>query len=490
MASLHAYSPTPKQKLCGIGLLSALIVVALGGCALQPAPTHSKIVADALPTDTSIPSEWKIKGASGPVDDDWLRSFGDAGLESVVTEALANSPDLRRVAAMVTAAQQSVIVVGAQMKPLVGINLGARSTRDRDWDSTFQSSKGLLGVAWEADVWGRIRSQQAAAEAGYASARLDYEFARMSLAATVAKSWYQTTESMQLQALASRSVDIHAKLFELVRIRREAGKVGDLDVAESNASLNAAKADLAEAEALTSQSRRVLETLVGRYPAAELHAAREFVPVPAPSQASLPSALLERRPDLLAAEQLVIASFRESEAARLALLPGLSLNLGAGKINDGVLSVLRLNPWLLDAGIGISIPLYVGGALKAEVEIANAEQEQAVAEYAGSMLRAFREVENNLENEDSLARQLKFDELAMDDHANAVRIANIQFKAGRIDLLSLLQLQESLIASEAQVIKLKNAQLANRIDLNLSLGGSIVGSQVSQVPAPIDTIQQ
>jgi outer membrane protein TolC len=133
--------------------------------------------------------------------------------------------------------------------------------------------------------------------------------------------------------------------------------------------------------------------------------------------------------------------------------------------------------------MGVSIPLYVGGALRAEVEIANAQQEQAVAAYAGAVLRALREVENNLENEDSLARQLKFDELSMDDHADAVRIANIQFKAGRIDLLSLLQLQESLIASEAQVIKLKNAQLANRIDLNLSLGGSVIDAPVADLRA-------
>lgn len=483
MRPMHEYISSTTRSIFKVGAPCSLFLVALGGCALQPAPTHSTIVADALPATTAIPPDWKTRGTSGPVDSDWLKSFADPGLESVVAEALDNNPDLRLAAAKVTAAQQSVIVVGARMKPVVGINLGARSTHDRDNDDTFHSSKGLLGVAWEADVWGRLRSQQAAAEAGYASARLDYEFARMSLAATVAKSWYQTTESMQLLALAARSVDIHARLFDLVKIRREAGKVGDLDVAESNGSLNAAKADLAQAEALASQSRRILETLVGRYPAAELHAARDFVAVPSPSQAGLPAMLLERRPDLLAAEQLVIASFRESEAARLALLPGLSFNLGAGKINDGVLSLLRLNPWLLDASMGVSIPLYVGGALRAEVEIANAQQEQAVAAYAGAVLRALREVENNLENEDSLARQLKFDELSMDDHADAVRIANIQFKAGRIDLLSLLQLQESLIASEAQVIKLKNAQLANRIDLNLSLGGSVIDAPVADLRA-------
>jgi outer membrane protein TolC len=194
--------------------------------------------------------------------------------------------------------------------------------------------------------------------------------------------------------------------------------------------------------------------------------------LPPLSGPGVPSSLLERRPDLAAAERQVLATFRREEAAQLALLPDFSISLAGGRLGDQVLSLLHLNPWLASAGIGVSIPIYTGGALQAKVVIATAQQSEAVSRYGAVALTAFREVENGLSNERALALQLPLDQKSLDDRSEAVRIATIQYKSGRRDLLWVAQLQSVQLTTEANLIKLKGAQRANRVRLYQVLGGS------------------
>ena len=451
--------------------LCALLTL-LAGCALSKPPTHSQVVTNALPQGTTIPGVWSSTATTNPVANDWLKAFNDARLDAIVAEAITNNLDLRQAAARVEMARQNVVVVASQMKPKVGANFRLASTRDDGHDQWYNSAHALAGVAWEPDVWGRLRAQRAAAEAGYQATALDYAYARQSLAATAARSWYLTIETSQLVALTEQSVAIYSKLLDLVKIRRTAGKISDLDVVEAGANLNASENELRSAQGLASQSRRDLEVLLGRYPNAELKVAENFAPLPPPVQPALPSSLLERRPDIVAAEQEVLAAFRTQEVAKLALLPSFTLNLDGGKLSDNLLSVLRLNPWMVSAAVGMYVPIYTGGALRAQIKIATAQQQQAVAGYGSVALRAFREVENGLTNEELLAQRLQFQLAEVQDRVESVRIANLQYKAGATDLLSVLQLQSDQIASQANLIKLRNAQLANRIDLHLALGGS------------------
>jgi outer membrane protein TolC len=194
--------------------------------------------------------------------------------------------------------------------------------------------------------------------------------------------------------------------------------------------------------------------------------------------------LLERRPDLLAAEQEVVAAFRSQEAAELALLPDFSLSLGVGRIGDPLLGLLGLNPWLAAAGIGVSIPIYEGGALRAKIAIATAQQAQAVARYGALVLAAFREVENTLANEQLLALQLPLDQKALADRSEAVRIATVQYKAGRRDLLWVGQLQTMALGTEADLIKLRGSLRTNRVRLHQVLGGGFEPVPVAVPAAP------
>ena len=406
------------------------------------------------------------------MQDDWLKSFNDPVLDAIVAEAIANNLDLRRAAQRVRIAQETAVVVGARLSPWVVGQLGARSTRDDDHDTTFNSRIGYASVGWELDVWGLLRAQHAAAQAGYEATALEYAYARQSLAATTAKLWFLAIETRQLVALAEEAVQVFSDLLRLVELRRNAGKDSDLDVVDMRARLDTAQSALEGARQSYGEVQRALEELLGRYPSAEIDVAAEYPALPPLSGAGIPSALLERRPDIIAAERDVLAAFRGKEAAELALLPQFTFSFIGGRVDNGVISHLHLDPWLESASIGMSIPIFEGGALRAKVNIATAQQVQALARYGSVALAAFREVEDGLANEQLLARQVPFDQKALEERIDAVRIATLQYKAGRRDLLWVAQLQTEQLAANAQVIKLKSTQRANRVRLQLALGGS------------------
>jgi NodT family efflux transporter outer membrane factor (OMF) lipoprotein len=474
MMNVAAHSRTQTGRLsCQlVQVVACIAAVFLGGCLARP-PDHSEIVNKSLPKGASIPDKWSASnGANIVVSDNWLETLHDPGLDAVVADAIKNNLDLQQAAERVKIARQTVIVVGAQLKPQVGAQFSGAATQAIDPSNTFKSNMEYGGASWEVDVWGRLRSEQAAARANFESVSLDYSFARQSLAATAAKSWYLTIESRQLFELAEQSVGIYADLLKLARVQASAGKVSDLNVAEASASLNEAESQSQRAQGLYSESRRNLEVLVGRYPGAELKVSESFVPIPPPVEAGLPASLTERRPDLVAAERQVLATFRTLEATKLALRPDIALTVEGGRVSDRLLDLLLLNPILFRSAVQVFVPIYEGGALRAKIRIATAQQGEALAAYGSAALNAFREVEIALTNEALLAGYLKYEQDALHDRAEAVRIATLKYKAGATDLLSALQLQTDQIATQAELIKARNAQLANRINLHLALGGS------------------
>jgi len=453
------------------------------GCSLARPPQHSSVVQKSLPAATTIPPTWSANAiASDAVANDWLKSFKDPGLDAVVAEAIKNNLDLRQAAAKVEVARQNVVIVGAQLKPQVGAVFGAAGTRDTSQSSAYPSEGAYLGASWEIDVWGRLRAQRAAAKADFEGVQLDYAFARQSLAATAAKSWYLTIEMRRLVDLAVRDVQLYEGLLKLAKIREAAGKVASLDVVEASANLNDAQSQLQTMQALYSEARRNLEVLLGRYPGGELEVDSGFVPVPPPVPTGMPGSLLERRPDLLAAERQVLAAFRTLEASKLALLPSITLTADGGRLDDRLLSLLNLNPTVFHSALQIYVPIYQGGALRAQIKISSAQQEEALAAYGSAALSAFREVETALNNEGLLGESLAYQQAAEKDRNEAVRIGRIKYEAGVIDMLSLLQLQTAQIETEMGIVQTLNSQLANRINLHLDLGGSFDAASAAAAP--------
>ena len=459
-----------------------LLAALAGACALAPPPQHSDVVNDALPKSTTIPPAWKSEASAVPVADDWLKSLDDPMLDTIVAEAIANNLDLRQAADRVTIAQQAVVVAGAQLWPQIGATAGGRTTHDFDHSNDSTTSIAFGAVAWEIDVWGKLRAKRAAAQAGYEATALDYAYARQSLAATVAQAWYLAIETRQLLALAENAVDIYRQLLDLVSTRRTAGKDSDLDVADTRAKLESAQSSVEAARQSFGDARRALEVLLGRYPATEIEVETTYPLLPPTPAAGLPAALLERRPDLVAAEREVLAAFRQEEVAKLALLPDFSFSFEGGRLGDPLFSLIDLNPWLVTAAIGASIPIFTGGALQAQIKIATAQQAQAVAHYGSVVLVAFREVEDSLANEQLLTKRLPMEQSAVQSRTQAVSIATVQYKAGRRDLLWVSNLQTAELTSQADLIKLWGLQRRNRIRLYLALGGSFDATPSTALP--------
>jgi multidrug efflux system outer membrane protein len=175
---------------------------------------------------------------------------------------------------------------------------------------------------------------------------------------------------------------------------------------------------------------------------------------------------------MIAAEKKVIAAFHEEQAAHLALLPNFSLNLFGGRLADNLLSVLQLNPWMIAASFGLTVPIYSAGRIPAEIKITTIEQQIAVTNYGITALGAFKEVENGLTNETLLAQRYAIEKNVYDDRTAALRIARLKYDAGSIDLLPVLQLQQYQIESQLILVKLRFEQLANFINLQLYLGST------------------
>ena len=458
-----------------VPVMAALAMV-LGGCALKDAPTRPQLMELAFPEKIALPPEWRAGQQPEAVPGDWLALFNDPALAAVIAEAMAHNLDLRQAAQGVLIAQQNLVRVGAQLRPQVGIDAGAKVLREHNVSSTNDSTLAYASASWELDLWGRLRSERAAAAARYEASALDYDYARQSLAAITAKTWYLAIETRQLVDVGERSVAVFQELLRLAQARRASGKDSDLDVADVRANLELAKSQLELTRQLYSETRRSLEVLLGRYPAAEIEVASVYPHLPPPPDTGVPASLLERRLDILSAEQAVLAAFRQKEAASLALLPDFSISLNGGRLTDEVLSTLNRNPWLAMAGIDAMIPIYEGGALRAVVQIRTAEQALAVAQYGATVLSAFREVENALANEQSLARRMPLEESALQNRSAAVDIATQQFRAGKRDLLWVAQLQTAQILVESDVVKLRSTQAINRIQLYLALGGRLVDS--------------
>ena len=453
--------------------LLVLTCACLYGCALSTPPERSEVLARALPSSTQIPDGWQQSGSlPGEVGNNWMASFDDPQLEQVVAEALANNLDLRQSASTVLVVAQSINLAEAQMLPQIGGQAAEHVTRNFDRNDTNEVHDVNLGLSWELDIWGRLRAQKAAAQADYAAAALDYAYARQSLAATTARSWFAAAQRMQLLALAEQSTDIYKQLLVVSQARYRAGKVSEFDVIQAQAALDSAQAQLQDARNNLAIAKRNLELLLGRYPAAELAVAVQSSALPPPVQGSAPLSLVGRRPDVLAAEQQVRSAFRGLEADRLALLPDFSFQLSVGRFAENIGSLLDINPWMGHSAIGMQIPIYEGGALVAQIDIADAQEQAAVAAYGSTVLNAFNEVETDLGNEYYLSRGLGYVDKAIVSLGKAVILANDRYQAGAADMQSMLQLQTRELAARANALDLRYSLLANRVNLYLALGSS------------------
>ncbi|MBW1784690.1 MAG: TolC family protein, partial [Deltaproteobacteria bacterium] len=216
-----------------------------------------------------------------------------------------------------------------------------------------------------------------------------------------------------------------------------------------------------------------------RYPAGEIKTADVLAPVPPPIPVGLPSTLLERRPDLIAAEDRVAAAFYEEKGAELLRLPRFVIAGGVGLTN--------LSNAIAGLAGGLFAPLYTGGRIEGQIRQATAEQKGAIADYANMALQAFKEVETALDREKYLKDQAVYLKTAAKENQQAYELANVQYKVGKVDFLNVLELQNRWIGSQISLLNVRQQQLAERVNLHLALGGSF---EKGDSPAGSDTPSQ
>jgi NodT family efflux transporter outer membrane factor (OMF) lipoprotein len=447
---------------CCIALLAA-------GCAVKQPPPPVDALTGVLPPSTALPAAWRAtSGGAGTVLTEWIGSFADPQLQRLVDEALENNLDLQAAAERVEVAAGLVTQARSLLFPHLVVSAGV-GVVGRDWT---KDSSGIVGeVSWELDLWGRVRAQTAAADAAKEATEADLVSARQSLAATVAALWYETIATERLRQTAADASGVYGELLRLVTTRHAIGRAEQQDVSLALADLDRARRRERAFATSEQQIVRGLEVVVGRYPAGELALAPDLPPVPPPVPEGLPSELLERRPDLMAAERRVAASFHAIQVAEAARLPRIALTAGGGRSTSELLRLAGVGAGFWRVGLDLLAPVFTAGALKAQVQIATAEQRAALALYAQAALRAFSEVESSLANEQLLADQQQYLEAVLTQDSEALRLGRVRFTAGATDLLHVLQLQTRQLQTRFELIGIRNDRLANRVALHLALGG-------------------
>jgi outer membrane protein, multidrug efflux system len=456
----------------------------LAGCVTKAPPTPAELQQQAL-AGVTVPSAWKAGGVAGAIADDWLATYGDAELSALVAEAIAHNPDLRVGAVRVEQAAQYVELAKAALRPSVNIlGTGGAKMGGGDVGSALQGVS--LGASWELDLWGRLRYGRNAYQATYASAQADFEYARQSLAATTAKSWFTASETWLQVQIAQGSVKAAEELVAIAERRRKVGAGTDQDIALARANLGIVQDSAEQVKLAHSQALRALELLIGRYPSAELTVRHDLDKMPGPVPAGLPLELLERRPDLIAGERRVAAAFNRVGEAKAARLPRIILNANVATIQSDILQLKEdyTNP-TAGAGAKLIAPIYQGGALETQVSIRTLEQKQAVAEYARLALRALGDVENTLAASQTLGEREQLLRHVVSDNQHALELAQDSYRTGKTDLRPVEQQQLTLYSAQLALLRVQSEQLAQRANLHLALGGSF--EQRAAQPASVAT---
>lgn len=446
------------------------------GCAIKPPPPATEIRDQALRT-MNVNQPWVAGDASteaaAKVEDNWLESFSDPALDQLVREAIANNPDLRVAAARVEQAGQHLVIAQSALRPAIAIagTGGTKAGGGSDPTSALQGA--LIAASWEVDLWGRARYARNAAREAYASSRADLEFARQSLAASTAKAWFTATQLTLHASIAARMVESARLLQSLAETRERIGAGAGAETAVAQAAALDAENTLQQVQFARGQALRALELIIGRYPAADLSARPELAALPSPPDVGIPLQTLERRPDVIAAERRVAAAFNRVGEAKAARLPQITLNLNFGAFDSEILELKEgyKNP---SGGIGARLlaPIYQGGALQAQVQIRNLQQQEAIADYARIALRAIGEVENALAASESLATRVALLTEAMNRQTRALEFTRERVRIGRADQRALEQQRLQVDIARIELLDAHSDALAERVNLHLALGGS------------------
>ena len=413
----------------------------------------------------------------------WWEYMGDQDLDRVIRKALDCNQSVRAAAERIEAAAQERIIAGAADVP--DISVGANRLRqrqnfvglpfpglaDRVLSNTFSNAGLSFNISWEADIWNRVAADKLAADATVAAREADRDAVRLSISGQVAKAWFAAVEADRQLEIA-RDILAHLEgVAERMRVRYRAGNRSPVDLRLAEADIDRARVTISQRKQARDASVRQVEILACEYPAGELAVSAELPELPAQVPAGLPSELVHRRPDLLAAERALLSADARIVEARAALRPAFSLTSALGTSSDSLLDLVNPGLQVWNYALGVAQPIFNRGRLKASVRATEARAREAAADYEDRIWTAYREVETTLAAERTLREQEEALQQAQRSTEAAIGLAQMRFGAGMADAFSVLNLRRTVLETESAVLGLRRSRIDNRIDLHLALGG-------------------
>jgi len=451
-----------------------ILIVASGllvACTSSP-PRQSDVLSLAL-GKTDILPQWSSGFSAGKFDELILGFPLDAQLKKLIQDALVNNLDVRMARTRVDQARGVLTAISGTRLPNVGIG-GQLGTSTIPTATSGISGTGLI-ANWELDVWGRIASASGASQSRLEASELDRFYAQQIVAANVIKSWIAITEAKQQVALSESLLDYAKKQNQYLVQGEKVGRNSGQDV-----SMNAASIDIYQNQLITyqyqlNQAKRAMEILLGKYPAAQIDASNTFPNLITEIPAGIPSEIIARRPDVLAAQERYNAAFYDVEEAKKARLPSLKITGGVGYIQDSAITLSSgiSNPINSLTG-SIFVPLFMGGQLKANQDIKTAKQEEILGQYAKTSLNALSEVEATLDNDLKLKNRQSALASQTNHMAKSVDYEQQKYRVGKSDQFQVLQQEITLVNTKSNLIKISSDRLRNRVDLHQSLGGHFI----------------
>jgi multidrug efflux system outer membrane protein len=437
----------------------------LGGCAWLRPPSSSAGIAtpDRFANAGALPPAWP--------DPHWWRGFGAPELDALMEAAMADNLDMAAAAARIRQADAQVRIAGAALLPTVDLQGGGSRSQSAGGPKRDQLNLSL-GASYEVDFWGRNRSQVEAARQTARATAYDAVTIRLTTQASVAQTWLSMLASQQQLEIQNSNLALAERILGITQQREAVGTGTGLDTAQQRTLVAQQRAQVPPLRQTIAQNRNALAILTGRLPGSITLPGGVFnqlqVPPAAPGQ---PGELLSRRPDVRAAEANLASANADIAAARAALLPSLSLDVSGGFAAGTLAQLVRPESALYSLAASLFQPIFSGGALRGAESLTQARAQELVATYRLAILTALGDVEDALIalRETTEQEQLRREAVDAAEAANA--IAEAQFRAGTIDLITQLNTQQSLFQARNSLTTARLDRLNAAVALFRALGG-------------------
>jgi len=490
--ALFGFRHSEFFRISAFGLrVSALAL--LVGCKVGPdykrpeattIPTAYTGATNVVSTDSGATNVWKVAQPQAQLPKgNWWEIFGDADLNDLERQASAANQQLKVALARLDEARAQMDVTRAGLFP--NISLSGSYTRQRTSPNTPLSTIGAasgkaatfsdflvpLTLGYEVDLWGRVRRSVESARAQAQASADDLETIKLMIQAEVAVDYFTLRALDAQRAVLNSSVQVFTKSLQLTRNLRAGGAVSDLDVAQSLTVLKTTEAQLPAVTLQRAQFEHAIALLVGQ-PASTFHVSEHALSSASPLIPSeLPSELLERRPDISAAERRMASANASIGVAKAAFFPTVQLNGLAGFESLSAGTLFNWSSRLWAVGPSITLPIFEGGKLRAGLRLAKATYEEMVASYRQSVLTAFSEVEDNLAAQTLLANQYAAESDALVAARKQLEIVNNQYRDGLITYLEVATAESTALNVEFAATALRGQQLVAAVTLVKALGG-------------------